>query len=126
MLRLKTLVLYSPRMEVVRDFYNRLGVNFKEEKHRQGPKHYAGMLRGNIVLEIYPIINKQIPSKMLMEIAVSDIAGTLENLKDKYTEYTGWEIPIPVDTGNGLEVSIFDPDNRTVMLVQEQTYRKAI
>lgn len=78
MLRLKTLVLYSPRMEVVRDFYNRLGVNFKEEKHGQGPKHYAGMLRGNIVLEIYPIINKQIPSKMLMEIAVSDIAGTLE------------------------------------------------
>lgn len=126
MLRLKTLVLYSPRMEVVRDFYNRLGVNFKEEKHGQGPKHYAGMLRGNIVLEIYPIINKQIPSKMLMEIAVSDIAGTLENLKGKYTEYTGWEIPIPVDTGNGLEVSIFDPDNRTVMLVQEQTYRKAI
>lgn len=126
MLRLKTLVLYSPRMEVVRDFYSRLGVNFKEEKHGQGPKHYAGMLRGNIVLEIYPIINKQIPSKMLMEIAVSDIAGILENLKDKYTEYIGWEIPIPVDTGNGLEVSIFDPDNRTVMLVQEQTYRKAI
>jgi hypothetical protein len=36
------LVLYSPRPEECRRFYQDLGLDFTAERHGQAPEHYAG------------------------------------------------------------------------------------
>ncbi|MFJ8017002.1 glyoxalase/bleomycin resistance/dioxygenase family protein [Streptomyces sp. NPDC096339] len=48
------LVLYSPRLEECRRFYRDLGLDFIAERHGQGPEHYAAVLPGGMVFELYP------------------------------------------------------------------------
>ncbi|MFJ7266903.1 glyoxalase/bleomycin resistance/dioxygenase family protein [Streptomyces sp. NPDC099050] len=48
------LVLYSPRLEECRRFYRHLGLGFTAEQHGQGPEHYAAVLPGGTVFELYP------------------------------------------------------------------------
>ncbi|GAA2028367.1 hypothetical protein GCM10009839_29300 [Catenulispora yoronensis] len=48
------LVLYSPRMEECHRFYSDLGLDFTAEQHSRGPRHYAAVLTGGVVFEIYP------------------------------------------------------------------------
>lgn len=48
------LVIYSDQMEECRAFYAQLGLHFEQEKHGQGPQHYAAVLEGETVMEIYP------------------------------------------------------------------------
>ena len=51
---LSSVVLRSQNMEDTRLFYQCLfGVEFKEEQHENGPKHYSCLL-GEFLLEIYP------------------------------------------------------------------------
>ena len=46
-------VLYSDKLEEVKEFYELLGLKFQKEKHGKGPEHFACDL-GEVVLEIYP------------------------------------------------------------------------
>ncbi|MFE7760451.1 glyoxalase/bleomycin resistance/dioxygenase family protein [Streptomyces sp. NPDC057438] len=48
------LVLYSPRLEECRPFYQGLGLRFTAERHGQGPAHHAAVLGDGVVLELYP------------------------------------------------------------------------
>nr|WP_306313054.1 glyoxalase/bleomycin resistance/dioxygenase family protein [Streptomyces hydrogenans] len=48
------LVLYSPRLEECRRFYQGLGLDFAAERHGQGPEHYAAALLNGMVFELYP------------------------------------------------------------------------
>jgi catechol 2,3-dioxygenase-like lactoylglutathione lyase family enzyme len=52
--RASLLVLYSPRLEECRRFYSGLGLSFTTEQHGNGPAHYAAVLTGGTVFEIYP------------------------------------------------------------------------
>jgi hypothetical protein len=52
--RVTLLVLYSPRLEECRCFYENLGLDFTAERHGQGPGHYAAVLAGDTVFELYP------------------------------------------------------------------------
>ncbi|RCG20995.1 glyoxalase/bleomycin resistance/dioxygenase family protein [Sphaerisporangium album] len=52
--RASLLVIYSTRAEECRDFYEELGLGFREERHGGGHEHVAAELPGGLVLEIYP------------------------------------------------------------------------
>ncbi|MEU6223315.1 glyoxalase/bleomycin resistance/dioxygenase family protein [Streptomyces sp. NPDC047042] len=52
--RVTLLVLYSPRLEECRRFYEGLGLRFTAERHGQGPEHYAAVLGDGAVFELYP------------------------------------------------------------------------
>lgn len=51
---LKLVVLKTNQLQPVRDFYARLGLQFVEEQHGRGPRHYSAPL-GDGTLEIYPL-----------------------------------------------------------------------
>ena len=51
---LKLLVLKTRQVECLRTFCQALGVELTEERHGNGPLHFAGQV-GDTVLEIYPL-----------------------------------------------------------------------
>jgi catechol 2,3-dioxygenase-like lactoylglutathione lyase family enzyme len=53
--RVDSIVLYTTRVEACRDFYAGLGLEFTRERHGdKGVAHYAAVLDGGGVFEIYP------------------------------------------------------------------------
>lgn len=55
---LSLLVLRARNVELTRDFYEALGLQFQLEQHGSGPSHYASQM-GDLVLEIYPLLPDQ-------------------------------------------------------------------
>lgn len=115
---IRVIVLYSSRVDFVCGFYKSLGIDFKEEKHEFGPKHYAAVMDNGTVLEIYPDSSCQLHrQKLLMELPVKNIWKSLENVED----YLDGNAPEPVKAPDGMRASIHDPDGRIVSLVQESS-----
>jgi catechol 2,3-dioxygenase-like lactoylglutathione lyase family enzyme len=54
MAALDLLVLYCGDPAACRDFYAGLGLTFTKEQHGAGPEHWAAVLAGGTVLELYP------------------------------------------------------------------------
>lgn len=52
--RASLLVLYTPRPDECRAFYQGLGLRFVRERHGAGPEHHAATLADGLVLELYP------------------------------------------------------------------------
>jgi len=48
------IVIYSTQLERCKYFYSNLGITFTVEQHEQGPRHYAAVLVGGTVFELYP------------------------------------------------------------------------
>jgi lactoylglutathione lyase len=51
--KLNLLVLKTRTLDKLKDFYTAFGITFVEEKHGDGPTHFAGRV-GELVLELYP------------------------------------------------------------------------
>ncbi|WP_328816982.1 VOC family protein [Nonomuraea cypriaca] len=47
-------MIYTTKMEECRAFYASLGLEFRAERHGDGPPHYAAVLGDGFVVEIYP------------------------------------------------------------------------
>jgi hypothetical protein len=96
-MKLSLLVLYATDIDRTREFYESLGMAFKQEQHG-GPVHYASDIEG-MVVEIYPA--KQTPGKMTLDLQVDDLenaCGQVSAIRDNY----GWRTK--------------DPDGRIVYL----------
>ncbi|SNQ48031.1 conserved hypothetical protein [Frankia canadensis] len=52
--QISLLVLYCSDLPLSHDFYRNLGLAFERERHGAGPEHYAAVLAGGAVLELYP------------------------------------------------------------------------
>lgn len=52
--RVDSIVVYTTRVEVCREFYAGLGLEFTRERHGKGYEHYAAVLDDGGVFEIYP------------------------------------------------------------------------
>ena len=50
---LDVIVLRCADLDMTRNFYEGLGIEFNEERHGQGPLHFSTQL-GSAVLELYP------------------------------------------------------------------------
>src|SRR6267142_828286 len=77
---LKLLVLKTRQVEAVRSFYATLGIEFAEEKHGDGPRHYTGRL-GETVLELYPLPEGMIDSTTRLGFGVTDLESVLTVLR---------------------------------------------
>nr|WP_202511379.1 VOC family protein [Streptomyces sp. SID3343] len=47
-------VIYTDELEACREFYTSIGLEFVPERHGSGAEHYAAVLGGGVVLELYP------------------------------------------------------------------------
>ena len=113
---LRLLVLKTGRLEEVRAFYQALGIEFAEEKHGEGPRHFAGNL-GPVVMEINPLPEGGLPdASTRIGFAVGDMAKVLGYLQ-------ALSAPIvhpPRQTPWGMRALVRDPDGRRVELYQRE------
>ena len=109
---LSLLVLKTHQVDVVRFFYETLGIELVEERHGTGPVHFAGRV-GSVVVEIYPLgEGVEADPTTRLGFVVEDLGYVLESLwrqelsplqKAKQTEW-------------GLRAVVKDPDGRSVEL----------
>ncbi|MGP3977075.1 VOC family protein [Streptomyces sp. 8N114] len=57
--RIALVVLYTEHLQESRRFYGGLGLTFVEERHGQGPLHYAATLPDGTVFELYPATERR-------------------------------------------------------------------
>lgn len=93
-LRTTLLVIYTPNLESCRTFYQALGLTFEREQHGSGPEHFAAVLPGGTVFELYPATEHRRTGAMRLGFAVESQA-----------------ISPPLEPGRHL---LTDPDGRTV------------
>ncbi len=104
------LVLYAQNIAETLAFYTSLGLEFKREKHGEGPVHHCCQLDA-LALEIYPAEDGEICASTMIGITVADL--------DK--------LPLPqmsveaaiAPFGEGRRVIIRDPDGRRVFVIDE-------
>lgn len=111
---LMLLVLKTPRLEAVRGFYEAIGLCFVEEKHGNGPVHYAGRV-GETVIEVYPLVGDSAADTIRLGFAVGDLGKVVAALK-----VIGIEVTEPKKTEWGLRTVVHDPDGRAVELYQRE------
>ena len=75
-IRVTLLVLYCERLEECRLFYANLGLDFAAEQHGQGPGHYAAVLSGGTVFELYPVRAGLEKSALRLGLAIDGSAAT--------------------------------------------------
>ena len=93
-IRATLLVLYSPRLEECRGFYEDLGLRFAAEQHGQGPRHYAATLADGSVFELYPARPDRETGALRLGLTITGTAATP-----------------PLASGRHL---LKDPDGRTI------------
>lgn len=104
---LEGIVLHSSDIHQLRSFYeNLLGVQFKEEKHGDGPKHYACSLENGFLMELYPLKARVLPPDPSLIFNVHNLETTLERMK------LPPEKIVALDYG----ARIADPDGRKIIL----------
>ena len=110
------LVLKTQQLEKLRAFYSKLGIEFCEEQHGDGPTHFAGKV-GSAVLEIYPLPDGgQVDSSTRLGFFVKDLGFVLESLwRNKFCE-----LKKAKQTQWGYRSVVRDPDGRAVELCQQQ------
>ncbi|WP_028933190.1 guanosine polyphosphate pyrophosphohydrolase [Pseudonocardia spinosispora] len=88
------LVIYTESLDQCRAFYQGLGLCFVGEQHGAGPRHWAAVLAGGMVLELYPATTDRVTRHVRLGFSVPASAP---------------DPPLPV--GRHLRT---DPDGRTV------------
>ncbi|MDT0329651.1 VOC family protein [Nocardiopsis lambiniae] len=68
--RTTLVVVYTPRLEECRAFYEGLGLRFVRERHGSGPEHHAATLAGGLVLELYPATEKRLTGGLRLGLTV--------------------------------------------------------
>ncbi len=105
---LSLLVLRSPRLDVVRQFYESLGLRLSEERHGSGPLHYSCSL-GETVLEFYPADGPEAPTEIRLGLALPDLSSALERIR---------RIGGDILKSGATSAVVRDPDGRKVELTQ--------
>lgn len=105
------LVIRSSDIDRAAEFYAKLGLILKVEKHGSGPRHFAAEI-GKTVLEIYPLGNRQPTTDIRLGFLVTSLNAVLE--------YVGSTTEIVV-TEYGYQAVVHDPDGHTIELTEKQT-----
>jgi lactoylglutathione lyase len=112
---LKLLVLKTRQVDKLRAFYHALGVDLVEEKHGDGPVHYAGKV-GDVVLEVYPLPDGgTADATTRLGFSVERLTEVIQALREAGAVIAGE----PKQTAWGLRGVVRDPDGRAVELYQK-------
>ncbi len=110
--QLNLIVLRSPDIHRVVEFYRSLGLPFTLHKHGTGPEHYASEMNG-MVFEIYPLGAKSAPTTgTRIGFRVDDVDGLLARLVEAGVEV----IAPPADSEWGRRAVVKDGDGHVVEL----------
>ncbi len=99
--------------ERIKRFYELLGITFEEEKHGNGPKHFAATL-GSVVLEIYPLRPSETSDRTALGFTVSNVSGVFDALCA-----VGYVYSTPFERDGKRIFTVFDPDGRYIELTQK-------
>src|SRR5262245_3760797 len=113
------LVLYAHDLAATRQFYETLNLVFVEERHGDGPIHYACAFEG-FVLELYPqkdgVPEAKPCQSMALVLFVEDFEPTLAGLKAMGMKPGATSIYLEA---RGLHAaSVRDPDGRLVRILE--------
>jgi predicted enzyme related to lactoylglutathione lyase len=108
--KLNLIVLKTPQLARLKEFYAALGISFAEEKHSEGPLHLAGRV-GEVVIELYPLQDGEADSTTRLGFSVPDLDTVLARLGAAV-------VSGPAVTAWGRRAVVKDPDGRKVEVVQ--------
>jgi lactoylglutathione lyase len=114
--KLNLLVLKTGHLDRLQAFYAALGIAFAEERHGDGPTHYAGRV-GEALLELYPLPENAGPADATTRLgfAVSDLDTVVGSLEAA----GGAVVSQPRRTAWGYRAVVRDPDRRAVELCEQ-------
>lgn len=81
-LSINLLVLRCKNIEKSKEFYEMIGICFKQEQHRVGPVHYAAEF-GGVVFELYPLLRDEMVdrSRLGFSLATNDVSELLRSCR---------------------------------------------
>jgi len=109
---LSLLVVHAKNIELTKEFYGRLGMDFIAEQHGRGPLHYAAKL-GSLVFEIYPSQRETETAPLRFGFQILALDRTLELLREHGVRI----ITEPKDSAWGRRAVVEDPDGNRVELI---------
>jgi predicted enzyme related to lactoylglutathione lyase len=111
---LNLVVLRSTDVARAAAFYTRLGLQFSQHRHGNGPEHFAVELPGG-VFELYPLSSDgQSTAGTRIGFRVPSVDAALASLSD----YPGAIVSPAKDSEWGRRAVVADPDGHRVELVQ--------
>jgi lactoylglutathione lyase len=112
-MELKLLVIRTPDIKRLADFYSLLGLTVDYHKHGNSPFHYSATI-GKTVLEIYPLTKSQSAADKNLRLGfeLNNFEETIQALKQAGTPFTAE----PAQTDFGFMAIITDPDERKIEL----------
>jgi predicted enzyme related to lactoylglutathione lyase len=115
-MELRLLVVRTPDMARLADFYSLLGLTFDYHKHGKSPYHYSATLEST-TLEIYPLAKGQTEADkdLRLGFAVNNFETIIKLLQEKETEF----LSEPMQTDYGFMTIIKDPDGRKIELYKK-------
>jgi catechol 2,3-dioxygenase-like lactoylglutathione lyase family enzyme len=113
------LVLYARDLAETRRFYETLGLGFVEERHGDGPVHYACDFQG-MVLELYPGVRSADPPKPCGNMALVLFTGEFDKVLVETIAIGRKATSVGMYIKSlGLRAASFrDPDGRLVRLLE--------
>jgi len=109
---LSLLVLKTNQVERLLAFYRAIGIQFEEERHGNGPLHYAATM-GCTVLELYPAAAADTDAVGIrVGFRVPNVLSAVESLR------AGGAVIVSTPTASewGSRAVVRDPDGRAVEL----------
>lgn len=116
---LNLLVIKTNSINMVKSFYELLGLTFKEERHGNGPAHYASYI-GETIFEIYPLKKTKTPDKST-RLGFTVKSGMLDCLIHTFSDNGVKILEWPKQSAFGYRAIVRDPDGRTVEIYEEST-----
>ena len=116
------IIFYALDTAATRRFYETLGLAFVEEKHGEGPTHYACDFLG-MVLEIYPLrdgVSVKPCDVVGVAFPVDDFEKTLASLKASGLKPGA--VSVYIEARGLRAVSVRDPDGRLVRLLESDPH----
>lgn len=107
------LVVRVSDLERSRRWYEVLGLTFREEKHGEGPLHYAAT-EDDFVIELYPASQTNpVPTGIRLGFRVPDVRATVAAMRSPESV-----IVEPVEKFGRLCAVLIDPDGIKVEVVE--------
>lgn len=116
------IIFYALDTAATRRFYETLGLAFVEEKHGEGPTHYACDFLG-LVLEIYPLrdgVSVKPCDVVGVAFPIDDFEKTLASLKASGLKPGA--VSVYIEARGLRAVSVRDPDGRLVRLLESDPH----
>jgi predicted enzyme related to lactoylglutathione lyase len=115
-MEIRLLVIRTPEMERLANFYTLLGLTFEYHMHGKSPYHYSAII-GHTTIEVYPLAKGQTEAdkELRLGFAVDDFDSTIQLLKEKNTEF----LSEPMQTEYGFMAIVKDTDGRKIELYKK-------